>query len=138
MVAVSARLWVFILSVLGHAGHQRMWKINTICHLVGACWLHLGVGSWKVRGDKDELFLIFEPWAHLSNRNAATPSVLSSWFALEIKGSRNPEGLLSNFGPAVTYSVSLGMPLCASLSLSVNEMVGLGGEILEGTFLTPV
>lgn len=64
MVAVRARLWVFILSVLGHAGHaghQRMWKINIICHLVGVCWLHLGVGSWKVRGGEDELFLIFEP-----------------------------------------------------------------------------
>lgn len=66
----------------------------------------------------------------------ATSSVLSSWFALEMKGSRNSEGLLSHFSPVVTYSLSLGMSLCASFSLSVDEMVGLGGDILEGTFLT--
>lgn len=38
----------------------------------------------------------------------------------------------------VTYIVSLGMPLCASFFLSVNELVGLGRWILKRTFLTPV
>ena len=98
--AVSTIIWVFILSVLGHTGHQRTWKIRVICHLVRASWLHHGVGCWVVKRESGQrwAFSNFESWAYFPDREAwempATSSVHSSWFALEMKGSRISEGVL--------------------------------------------
>lgn len=60
----STTVWGFLVSQLVQVGCQRTHrKIWVICHLVQACRLQLGVGSWKGggRGDEDALSLISSP-----------------------------------------------------------------------------
>lgn len=105
----------------------------------------LDTGRWGGRRDVDVLSLILSP-GPTSLTETGVMNVISfilSFLYLQIcsrkeRGSRNSEGLLSSFWCAVTYFVSLGMPLCASFFLSINEMVGLGRWILKRTFLTPI
>lgn len=145
--ASSTIVYVLILCTWYKLDIIKHGKIWIICHLytpVGSSMV-LDTGRWGGRRDGNVLFLILSPGptslTETGGMNVA--SFILSFLYLQVcsrkeRGSRNSEGLLSSLWYAVTYIVSLGMPLCASFFLSVNELVGLGRWILKRTFLTPV